>query len=83
MTTVNVNQSTEGKIAEPGRIVYVSRTDADVAELADAQVLGACGEIREGSSPSVRSSIWAHLDTATVTTTCHRLVSRVYAVRTD
>lgn len=28
---------------------------AGVAELADAQVLGACGEIRVGSSPSART----------------------------
>ena len=29
---------------------------AGVAELADAQVLGACGEIRVGSSPSARTN---------------------------
>lgn len=32
--------------------------EADVAELAYAQVLGACGEILEGSSPSVRTLAW-------------------------
>ena len=46
----------ERRIAGWERIVYLGGvvSNADVAELADAQVLGACGEIRVGSSPSVR-----------------------------
>ena len=43
----------EGNVAGGGRERY-GRADAGVAELADAQVLGACGEIRGGSSPSAR-----------------------------
>ena len=37
-----------------GRGLGMVGADAGVAELADAQVLGACGEIRVGSSPSAR-----------------------------
>jgi hypothetical protein len=41
-------------VAPVWQIRYSSTVNAGVAELADAQVLGACGEIRVGSSPSAR-----------------------------
>ena len=35
---------------------YNFTADADMAELADAQDLGSCGEIRVGSTPTIRTS---------------------------
>src|SRR5271154_2304752 len=47
-------QERHDDVAGRRRIRYGKGTIAGVAELADAQVLGACGEIRVGSSPSAR-----------------------------
>ena len=48
----------DGNVAGRACVRYVRGEIAGVAELADAQVLGACGEIRVGSSPSARISLW-------------------------
>lgn len=52
---MSINDLTEA-LQEREGLFIVRAAVADVAELADAQVLGACGEIRVGSSPSVRTS---------------------------